>query len=197
MKNLVKLVGATLTLASTAAMATPQYTGNTFGSGMDEVNPTVGYFLWNEESSPMDWKLRWTADDSFLPERVACVGEITFRDSTLGTVDTFFFEIGGIYGDTLNVNYSDLFADSFNFEAATNNSGGVDGIDFSIDGSIELLRVSLGSQLFDGLTLAPNDPGVASEMIYIGKDAEGTNVLVFENNGMTFQEFEIQVPEPQ
>ncbi len=186
-------------IAATTAFATPQYTGNTFGSEIDGSTSVAGYYLWNDEANPQNWSLRWTGNGASI-DPVTWSGSIQFWDSNLGSTTEFLFEAGGVYGDTMQDYYDVSFinyADSFEWTAATNNTGGVDGIDFTLTSDTELMGLQLGSNLFSGLPLNTYD-ALAQEStgIFIGSGLESTKVLVLENNGMTFQKFEMHVPEP-
>lgn len=194
------LAAGSLMLAASFASATPQYIGNTFGS--DIANETTapntmgdGYYIWNDETSPNNWHIRWTAPNADH-NPVIWAGSISFFDSSLETTSKFQYETGGTYGDTLNVMYNGLSADLFSWDTSyTNNSGGIDGIDFSISSQVETLHFELGSSIY---TLATNeyDPGVASTGIFIGSDSAGTNVLTYDRGAVDFQHFEIHVSEP-
>ena len=195
-------VAATLAIAATSAFATPQYSGDTFGSEIQRpYTGDAGYYLWNDETSPNDWHIRWTAPNtgSMEPDNVVdWYGQIVFRDSNLGSTTAFRFETGGSHGDQFGTNYDDFYSgqDDFGWRAKTNTTGGVDGIDFTIDGTLELMELSLGSSLFRNLDEELNDPGVASSGIFIGSAFNDTNVLVSKANGRTYQNFEISVSEP-
>ena len=193
-------LATTLSLTSAAAIATPQYYGNTFGDVTVGDGGKDGYFLWNDETSPNDWHLRWTATNTDPADNVVeWAGNITFRNSTLSSTSEISFEVGGIYGDLMQVNYDDAFSsgeDDFGWIAATTDTGGVDGIDFTLSGDLELMELGLGSSLFSGLDLYQVDPGVTSTGIFIGSGYDSTNVLVSGGNGMQYQNFEITVPEP-
>lgn len=189
------LLAATLSVAAFTASATPQYSGNTFGTDISQpFQGDTGFYLWNDENSPRDWFLRWTdtTGDSTNP---FWFGELVFETSNLGAVNPFLFEANT---DSVNVSYSGIFADSFRWEAVTNTSGGVDGINFSITSDVELMEINLGStsSVFAGMTEVLDDPGVASTGIFIGSGFAGTNVLIKEVNGFMTQSFEIQVPAP-
>jgi len=191
------IASAALLLASATAFATPQYAGETVSADITSFSD-AGYYLWQDDTDSDTWHLRWTGIGADH-DPVAWAGNIEFRDSSLGTTSTFQFETGGIYGDTMGTSYDSFFdagADVFAWQAATNNTGGVDGIDFTIGSHVELMAISLGSSLFADLTTVFDDPGVASTAIFIGADLASTNVLVSERNGMMFQDFEVKVPEP-
>ena len=193
-------IAATLSLTASVATATPQYSGNTYGNEIS--NPwtgDAGYYIWNDENDAHSWHIRWTSPGA-AESVVDWGGSIIFRDSNLGTLNTFKYETSGTYGDQLNTTFDNPFlggGDAFSWSTShTNNSGGIDGIDFYIDGDAELMQLSLGSSLYDNLSLTSNDPGVDSFGIFIGSGFSGTDVLVVENGGMVHQQFEIAVPEP-
>tara|TARA_R110002049_G_scaffold285710_1_gene467239 strand:- start:232 stop:894 length:663 start_codon:yes stop_codon:yes gene_type:complete len=190
-------LAATLATASLTAFATPQYNGNTFGSEL-AANSAAGYYLWNDITSPNDWHLRWTGTDA-SESTPKFSGNIRFNNSNLDSASKYSFETGGTYGDHLQVTMDNIFdsnTDSLGWVAYTNNTGGIDGIDFSLGQGIELMGISLGSSIFNGLAESIVDPGVASTGIFIGSGFEGTNVLVSSANGMTYQSFEVSVNEP-
>lgn len=188
------IASAALVLASATAFATPQYAGETVSADMTSFSE-AGYYLWQDDVDASDWHLRWTGIGADH-DPVAWAGSVQFRNSSLGTVSTFLFETGD---DTLYTEYDAPLtgsADVFGWDSVTNSTGGVDGIDFSIDSSMELMSLGLGSSLFAGLAIENDDPGVASTAIFIGANLSGTNVLVSDRNGMMFQNFEVKVPEP-
>ena len=154
----------------------------------------AGYYIWNDVNDTKNWSIRWTGVDAVV-DPVEWFGQLTFQNQTLGTVVEYKFETGGIYGDEIDVDTSFL-EDEIEWMAATNNSGGVDGFDFTIDGNYELVTFLLGSNLFDGLDTVISDPGIASTGIYIGSEYQTTNVLVFGTDQGKVQQFEVQVPEP-
>lgn len=189
------------TLAATTALATPQYTGNTFGSEINGPSVAPGYYIWNDEANPYNWSIRWTSPGVDESDNVVdWAGNIQFWDSNLGTVKEFLFETSGIHKDTLEGPYYDLSvisgADTFAWTGATNVHGGVDGINFTLTDDVELMGFQLGSSLFADLENGLYDPGTDNGGIYIGSDFETTTALVFENQGMKYQKFEIHVPEP-
>lgn len=193
-------LAATLAVTASVAEATPQYTGNTYGDELS--NPwtgDAGYYLWNDETDPRAWHLRWSAPGA-SDSVVDWGGSIIFRDSNLGSVNTFQYEASGIYGDSLYTTYDNPFiggGDAFTWSTShTNNTGGIDGIDFYVTENAELMQISLGSSLFENLDTTTTDAGVDSFGIFIGSQYSSTNVLVVENGGMVHQQFEISVPEP-
>ena len=190
------LAGAALAFSSALAAAYPMYQGETTSStNFNSSNmTTAGYYLWNNESDTSKWHLRWTGIGA-PTNPVLWAGSLEFKNSTLGTVSEFKFENRGRYADQLNVAY-DLpilaGSDAFAWGAVTNNSGGIDGIDFTVSGEFELMEFSLGSNLFNGLSSGE------SENIYIGEGLNSTDMFTTSFNGMTFQNFGIgvAVPEP-
>jgi hypothetical protein len=191
MKTNIKslVLAATLSIAAFTATATPQYTGNTFGSElMTPFSGDSGYYLWNDEASPSNWSLRWT-DDTAGP---SWFGDIEFMSTSLGTSALFSFEGGDTFTPDLNTDD----ADELSWSASTNTDGDIDGIDFSIGSSVETMRIRLGSSIFSGLPDASNDPGVVSTGIFIGSGYASANVLVKTTGNSTRQSFEIHVPAP-
>lgn len=190
MKSIVKtlLLAATLSIATFTATAAPQYNGNTFGT---TVGSDSGYYLWNDVMSPSDWYLRWT-DNSGVGKIPYWFGTIEFIDSELGTVSEFQFGAS----DSSIVSYNTTTSDQITWESRTSVSGGVDGIDFSLTSSIELMRFTLGSSRFTGLPTMATDPGLETTGVFIGSGYASTNALVTTTNGRTNQTFEILVPAP-
>ena len=119
------IIAATLSLAAFTASATPQYTGNTFGSDLTQPHTgDSGYYLFNDMANPSNWSLRWT-DTSRSGVNPTWFGSIVFETSNLGTATEYLFELGD---DTLTTNYSSFLSDSFTWEAITNTTGGIDGM---------------------------------------------------------------------
>ena len=197
--NLRFVMGAAVVAAATAfsasAIATPQYNGNTFGTELTQTgSKAAGYYLWNDENDTRNWSIRWigTGADESKP---TWFGSIVFKNATLGTTSEFSFE----GNDSSSVGFANGgFSDELSWSAITNNSGDVDGIDFTLESDTELMELTLGSSLFAGLDKVTNDPGVAGTGIFIGSNFETPDVLVFKNNnnGKVAQNFEIQVVEP-
>jgi len=192
---------AALLLASATAFATPQYAGETVSADLSDTMTEAGYYLWQDDVDASEWHLRWTGIGADH-DPVQWAGSFQFRNTSLDTVTEVLFETTGAYADTSVTYYDTGIAgeDAFQWTAATNATGGYDGIDFTITSNLELMTVGLGSSLFDDLTIVNDDPGVASVGIYIGADKQGTNVLISERgdgvNKMMFQNFEVKVPEP-
>jgi hypothetical protein len=188
-------LAAAMSIAAFSASATPQYTGNTFGTGITGTNNDSGYYLGNNELSPNEWFVRWT-DTSGSGVNAEWFGDIVFENFQLGTFSSFSFENTQ---DTLTVDNGNT-SDKLSWTSITNSTGGIDGFKFTLTGGMELLEFNLGSSLFAALTLELDDPGVDSQMIFIGgKDGVYGNpkVLVKANrDGDKIQSFEIQVPAP-
>lgn len=187
------IIGASLLTCASFAFATPQYTDSTTSNGSLNVGSQgAGYYLWNDANDTSNWSLRWTgigADHN----PVDWFGRITFQNFTLGTVSTVLWEPST---DTVTPS-TGVTSQDLDWGAITNNTGGVDGFDFTLNDDSELLQLTLGSSIFADLDLADLDPGVGSSGIFIGDGYESTNVLVFENQaGGKLQQFEIPVPEP-
>ncbi|PAV27055.1 hypothetical protein CF392_02650 [Tamilnaduibacter salinus] len=196
MKVTHMLTGIALAIGSTAALGTPQYLGQTTASGTPTMDDP-GYYIWNDESNPKDWSVRWTAPGADH-DPVEWFGGVVFETQQLDTtsVDKFQFETGGLYGDDLTVVSGFAGDDIIDYTAATNDTGGVDGFDFTLEGNTELLGFDLGSSLFADLDQNLGDPGVASTGIFISEDLLSTNVLVEHSDDGVSQQFEIPVPEP-
>lgn len=187
-KNLV--IGASLLACASFAFATPQYTGSTTAANPFALDQGAGYYIWNDASATSNWFVRWTGSGA-IENKPTWFGDITFQSQTLGATSTFSFE-----GADNKVTGSLSTLDFLSWTAITNNSGGADGVNFTLDGDSELMGFTLGSSLFSDLTLVANDPGVTSTKIYIGESRLSTNVLVGSSNKGVSQQFEIQVPEP-
>jgi len=191
-----------LALAATApiAFATPQYHGETAGTAA--MNPFTatdatqgnGYYIWSNPTDSSSWSVRWIAPVG-NESVVSWFGTLEFLNNSLNTVTEVGFETSGQHADDLDT-FSFNTADIIDYTAATNNTGGVDGFDFTVNSDFELLTFNLGSSLFSGLELDSTDPGVAGSMIYIGAGYETPDVLVLENNKGKYQRFEVSVPEP-
>jgi len=184
-----------LATTATAALATPQYTGNTTASGTLTLNQGAGYYIWNDANATSNWSVRWHANNANDPDDIVeWFGDLEFENQNLGTFSTFSFETG-TYADslsTLGTNNSDFLM----WDAFTNGSG-VDGFNFNLNDDYELMEFSLGSSLYSDLDLKLSDPGATSTGIYIGEGYASTNALVLANkDGGVYQQFEILVPEP-
>lgn len=197
------IAGVTLAVASSVSFAgpylTPAYTGNTV-SDTALIPPSdgvqAGYYLWNEEDNKSIWNLRWTGENA-PHSPVNWIGRITFEDSNLGTYSTYLFENSGTYKDSIVVEEDDFFTgeDEIKFSAVTNATGGVDGFSFEVLGNYEVMEFTLGSSLW---SLPADGKGLDDSLdIFIGSELS-TNFQTswVENNGMVYQQFEIQVPEP-
>lgn len=186
--------GIAMSFASAAAFATPQYTGSTAAAGELTLNQGAGYYIWNDVDNTSDWSIRWTGDKSNadLPDIMTWFGDLYFSNKTLGEVQKFSFETNANYTDEMS-QFEVANADILTWDAFTDNNGGVDGFNFSLNSDSELLRFALGSNLFEDLGQTLNDSGTDSTRIYIGQGYADTKVLV---NNQGSQTFEIQVPEP-
>lgn len=208
MMNVKGLVFTAATLLSSAALATPQYTGDTTGNpGFTDAGYSDlpgGYYIWNDEADTRQWHLRWTglgADNRI----VDWFGALTFYDSNLQSSTDFRFESSGTYADFYADTYNNPFlgfADGIYFDAYTNNTGGVDGIDFYLESNIELLGFQLGSSMFDldadDFNLLDSN-AVEAMGVYIGDGLANPEALVTYNpmQGQYQYQFEIAaVPEP-
>lgn len=192
-----------IALASATAFATPQYTQGTIADGPLDLDQP-GYFLWNNANSQKNWSLRWTSP-GVEESPVLWFGNIRFANSNLGDdVRTVKFETPQTGGtpDNLEVNYGgENYQGSGNFEADdfswttsyTDNNGGVDGIDFTLNSDVELMELVLGSSLFKTFDGALVDSGVAGQMIFIGENYQTPNILMTDVG----QKFEIAVPVPE
>lgn len=167
-----------------AALEIPSYSGSTFGSELTNTSSlNAGYYLWNDETSTRDWSLRWLGSGASnnLPE---WNGSIRFYNSELASVTPYLFEIGSDPlnpQDSLIEGFDSPFLggdDAFSWEAITNNSGGVDGIDFTLAADIETFQLSLGADIDYG--------------IYIGASYANPDFQIIDGE----KNFLIEVPEP-
>lgn len=187
---------ATLAVSSVSAFATPVYTGDTDAANITSADMTTGYYIWNDNSNAQNWHIRWTSTNAVQGNLVEWFGDIKLHGNGLESTATFKFENGGTYGDDLDVDFG-RYEDEIEWEAWTNDTGGVDGIDFTIDNSLEILEFNLGSSLFSGLSEFSSPEGTAASNIYIGDSFATPDVFVFKaRNGDTYQSFEVSVAEP-
>lgn len=195
-KTVSYLGAAVLAVGMSSAFATPQFDGKTTAEGELALNQGAGYYIWNDAENPQDWSVRWTGAGA-EEEVISWFGKLTLRNQNLaGEFETFKFEKNTGHPDESNAT-DDLFDTSFQWMAYTDNNGGVDGFDFSLAGSYELMTFTLGSDLFQDLNPVIDDPGVESIGIFIGSEYASPNVLVSSNRqGLMTQEFEVKVPEP-
>lgn len=192
-KTVSYLGAAVLAVGVSSAFATPQFSGKTTSEGDLALNQGAGYYIWNDAENPKDWSVRWTGAGA-EEEIISWFGQLTFQNENLGDVTTVSFETSTGYPDNLDID--DFMETNIRWEAYTDNNGGVDGFDFTLAGFYELMTFNLGSSLFDGLTPVIDDPGVESTGIYIGSEYASSNVLIFDNDLGTSQQFEVKVPEP-
>jgi hypothetical protein len=193
-----------ITLASTTAFATPQ-TLDTLADASLDLNKGAGYYIWNHKTSPNDWSIRWRANDSSATDVVDWYGTLTFDFGNLDSASDFSFESGDVPFATPSTNLA-TGVQSFSWVNKTNNSGGADGVDFTLKGQAELLRFTLGSSLYGTgsnafyqlTTNAADSSAAAGQGIFVGENYVAPDVLVIRNsnNGRTFQQFEVLVPEP-
>ena len=203
MNKLITTIALSAALLTGSVFATPQYTGETEGSLTDSDFSTFGYYLWSDEGDSRSWHLRWTGIGA-VQDPVAWYGSILFFNSDLGSAVEYSFESGGTYGDNLYETYDALAfggIDAPSFQAATNNDGGVDGIDFYLSDEFDLLSFQLGSSAFD---LGFSDINYedqyakAADGIYISDELNSPDALVTYNpDGTLRYQFEVvAVPEP-
>jgi len=185
------LAAATLTVSSVFAFATPQYNGDTNASSISGADMSTGYYIWNDESDYSNWHIRWSSEGANSGNSVFWFGKIIFEGGGLTSALDFSFEGADSFSTT-----SDFFDDQLTWTSKTNDTGGIDGIDFTISDKLDVMEFNLGSSLFSGLTPHHSDPGVAGTNIFIGDEFATPDVLVFEKNGKTYQSFEVSVPEP-
>ncbi|WP_203300788.1 PEP-CTERM sorting domain-containing protein [Marinobacter sediminum] len=196
MKLFKTALGFVFAAVAGAALATPQYHGTTTANGDLALSHGAGYYIWNDLHNTRDWFVRWTAPGVIDSDStVEWFGHLQFGNSMLGTVEEFGFETSGAHVDTLS-SMSFGTSDFITWEAATNDSGGVDGFNFTLTGHTELLQFALGSSIYSGLAPTLADPGVASTGIFIGDGYASTNTLVLEGSHGIYQQFEISVAEP-
>ena len=187
------LAATTLALTSVVSFATPVYTGDTDATGFSNSALNSGYTIWNDESDAGSWHIRWRSVNQNNGSNVDWFGGITFHNAQLETTSTFRWESNDTFYPTTT---GWLGEESFGWSAITNDSGGVDGIDFTLANGTELMEFNLGSSLFAELATNQAGNGVAGDMIYIGSELNTPDVFVFANRRGTYQSFEVNVPEP-
>lgn len=188
-------LAATLSVASVCAFATPQYNGNTTATNITGAQMDTGYYIWNTTNATSNWHIRWTSTNSVSGNLVDWFGSVVLEGNGLVSSSTFQFENGGTHGDQIDVD-TGLFTDEIEWIAHTNDTGGVDGIDFIIDSTLNVLEFNLGSSLFANLDEHTSDSGVAGTNIFIGENFDIPNVLVFHSRAGVYQSFEVSVDEP-
>lgn len=205
-------LGVVLTTMALSVSATPQ-TINTMAPDPLALDQGPGYYIWNNESSPNEWRVRWRADDTAAPAIVKWYGYIEFRNQNLDfdSVEKIKFETGagGSIPDTLTAGTDSLGIESLDWTTSyTNNTGGYDGFNFTLNGSTELMGFFLGSNLFgidesDFYQLSNNNSdadAAPAQGVFIGENYLAPDVLVssrmIDEEYRTFQEFEVLVPEP-
>lgn len=195
MKLTQLLAASVLTVSSVCAFATPVYTGDTDASNITGSQMNTGYYLWNDDANANNWHIRWTSTNAAPGNIVDWFGSIVFEGGGLVSSSTFLFENGGTYGDQISVD-TGLFSDEIEWLAVTNDTGGVDGIDFSIDNSLEILEFNLGSSLFSNLQEFSTGNGTTGSNIFIGDTFATPDVFVFNSRQGVYQSFEVSVAEP-
>lgn len=193
------LAAATLSLAAFGATATPQYFGDSTGTGITApYSGASGYYIWNDAVNTNKWSIRWTDTSGLgIPEdqrgpSPEWEGSVVFETSNLESAMSFSFE----QNDLLTVEFNNRSADEFDWVSSTNTIGHIDGIDFTIDGFVETMEFNLGSTLFAGIGTNTTDPGIASVGIFIGDDEGAPNVLTVDYGDFATQSFEIHVAAP-
>lgn len=205
-------VGFALAAFATSVAATPQNI-DTMADDPLALDQGAGYYIWNDKNSPSDWRVRWRADDAAAPDIVKWYGMLTFRNQNLDfdSVEEIKFETGAgaSIADTLTAGTDSLGIESLDWTTSyTNNTGGYDGFNFTLNGSTELMGFYLGSNLFgtdetDFYTLVENNQdtnAAAAQGVFIGENYLAPDVLVntrmVDGESRTYQEFEVLVPEP-
>ncbi|WP_372972847.1 PEP-CTERM sorting domain-containing protein [Marinobacter sp.] len=206
--------GIVLSLGSAAALATPEYNGQTTGSftaaydanssdaAIDsELNGgAAGYYIWN--SSAKDWHIRWTADSSAA---FVFNGTVTVFNNSINEASSFQFETNGT--DILTSGNISTFGFA---DWNTLNSCCWDGIDFTLNNGFTFgdeMRFDLYSNLWDLSEFGGGEGangGIAGQGIFISDAFNTPDVEILdwhtfaEPNAGTFmgQSFEITVPEP-
>jgi len=211
LKVIFAIAALSLSTLASAALFTPSYDGKTT-SGTDLISGTAsgstlpGYYLWNEQTDPSQWHLRWTGLGLNM-DPVVWFGGIRFQESNLdGTVSDYQLEFSGIHADDVNTNLDvtmmGLGGDDFvDWVAATNNSGGIDGFSFTIKNDLEIMQFELGSNFLSD-DVQSNVPG---SNIFISDELNTprvtwTDYTYVDANGdlvnSVAQQFEISVPTP-
>lgn len=185
-------VAAVVAVSSTAAWATPIYTGKTTGSGVDVGSKGAGYYLWNDEADTSTWNLRWSGV-GLGHSPVEWGGSITFHNDKLNTSSEFLFESND---SSVTFNNHAFLDDQIHFNALTNNSGGVDGITFTVEDGFELMDFDLSADFFDDdvVNILPDGQEGTSDYIFISDMYNNPEVLVYDFGRS--HTFEIAVPEP-
>ena len=220
MKNLVSssLVALGL-LASGTAFATPTYFGNTAADWCDGINVATcetnsngnlsegaGYYIWNNDDSAYDWSVRWTGVD-VNENPLDWWGSIIVGTAfELETATEVAFEASGTYGDNLYITDTGRVtsADIIEWEAVTNNLGGVDGFNFTISGDMgNVMGFQLGGTYIDSLFTQADVSAVAqaSDSIYMGDGYDAPlvyveNLVRLDGTKEQFQRFEVVIPVP-
>jgi hypothetical protein len=190
-----KFLMAMLMSFSASVFATPVYTGSTEVTGNLALNKGPGFYLWNNAAQTSEWSLRWMANGA-TESAPSFSGSIIFQNSNLDTYSEFSFEGTDTSADMYD-NGLDGFSDNITFTASTNNTGGVDGIDFVLANGVELMEFNLESSLFT-LATATGGNGVIASGVWIGDNHSTPNVFVYNPAAASnsIQSFEISVPEP-
>ena len=136
------------------------------------------------------WHVRWSSTNEVPGNRVNWFGSIIVDGAGLTDVDPFLFETDG--SDILNVD-TGFFTDTIEWITITNDRGGIDGIDFIVNDSVESLDFRLGSSLFDGLSPVFGGPGVEASYIFLGDTFETPDVYVHNTPFGVVQSFEVAV----
>ncbi len=190
------LTAALLASSSLCAFAVPVYNGDTNAPGFNDAQLQSGYTIWNDDDNGSNWHIRWTSKNQSSSNIINWFGNIVFQNSNLDGVTTYKFESGGTHADYKQISYDDMFnsfTDSFAWVAKTNDTGGVDGFDFTLADGVEIMEFELGSSLFADMDTSNHTKG---QMIYLGDGLANPDVYVFSANGHVYQEFKVAVPEP-
>lgn len=211
------VLGVAIAAFSAGAFATPQYTGSTTATGDLSLNQGAGYYIWNDAASTRDWSVRWTGVGADV-NPVKWFGNLTFANANLGHIQSFDFEtedngnFNPDHHDSLYVNgtnytfsgdgvfssFNPLLSEQAGWDAGTNNTGGVDGFDFTLSADYELLEFVMGSNIF-GLTelIAEDANAILADGIWLGDGYNTPKALVtnLSTYGPAYQ-FEVLVPEP-
>ncbi|MFV1872084.1 MAG: PEP-CTERM sorting domain-containing protein [Oleiphilus sp.] len=193
------LAASLLTASSVCAFATPIYTGDTDASGYTNSQLSSGYTIWNGEGANADdWHVRWTSKNANNGANVSWFGSIVFYNSLLNSTSTTVYQWESGQDSLSSVQDSPFLGggDAIAWTALTNDTGGVDGFNFSLLDGIELLEFKLGSSLFSDLALDQSQSGTDATMITFGDAGQVAKVNVAKNQQGTYQHVQVSVPEP-
>ena len=208
MKTILLILAVSSCFIIQKLSATPIYQGNTFASNISSAQMHSGYYLWHDDELATSWHLRWTSTNQVSNSPVYWFGRIIFQGMSF-TNNAGAYDLAAPYYDSNNHSSSDLDYllevndhisvsqnapnspnDEIIWDTRTNDSGGIDGLDFTLDGPLQTITIELGSSLFTNtVTNAANN--AASEYIFIGNNFDTPDVSVFQQDQQNYQSFVI------